>query len=393
MAMTRRNFLEAGLGGVALTMAQGASHAQTPATAGNPGVQGQDTVADLRAVVVGVDGSALTGAYLDEYLSSGANVWQYSDNIIDFDEFQDIQNFVDSQSSKITLAKSYNDILAAKQAGKVAMVVGIQECTQLEPEWFGNPNHKPADNPNDWSPNPPNTQLSAYYDKGLRIANLAYNLSNFFGGGCLDPTTPLSRAGQFIIGQMQEIGILVDCSHSSEQTTLDIIGMATRPVVCSHSNAVALDDNPRNLSNRVIKGIADTGGLIGVNPLNALLVWSRKDAPNADTGPFPPVAGISKYVDVMDYIRRLVGIDYIGIGTDFTNGPPFLTPPPSQSFLYPPEMAYDQPNGLQYVKNFNRVGDLPILRAELVRHGYSSIDIEKILGGNWMRVFREAWNS
>jgi membrane dipeptidase len=340
MAMTRRNFLEAGLGGVALSLGQGASHAQTPAIAGGTAAQGQDTVADLGVVVVGVDGSALTGAYLDEYLSSGANVWQYSDNIIDFDEFQKIQNFVDSQSSKIVLAKSYNDILAAKQAGKVSMVVGIQECTQLEPEWFGNPNHNPADNSNDWSPNPPATQLSAYYDKGLRIANLAYNLSNFFGGGCLDPTTPLSRAGQFIIGQMQEIGILVDCSHSSEQTTLDIIGMATRPVVCSHSNAVALDDNPRNLSNRVIKGIADTGGLIGVNPLNALLVWSRKDAPFADTGPFPPVAGISKYVDVMDYIRRLVGIDYIGIGTDFTNGPPFLTPLPSQSFLYPPEMAY-----------------------------------------------------
>ena len=105
------------------------------------------------------------------------------------------------------------------------------------------------------------------------------------------------------------------------------------------------------------------------------------------------MASISKYVDVMDYIRRLVGIDYIGIGTDFTNGPPFLTPPPSQSFLYPPEMGYYQPNELQYVKNFSQVSDLPTLRAELVRHGYSSIDIAKILGGNWMRVFREAWNS
>jgi len=388
--MTRRNFFEAGLGGAALSVAQGGSRAESPP------IRHEAGGADLRTVVVGVDGSALTGAYLDEYLSSGANVWQYSDNIIDFDDFQKIQNFVDSQSSKITLAKSYNDILAAKRAGKVAMVVGIQECTQLEPEWFGNPNHNPADNPNDWSPNPPTTQLSAYYDKGLRIANLAYNLSNFFGGGCLDPMTPLNRAGRSIIGQMQEIGILVDCSHSSEPTTLDIISMATRPVVCSHSNADALNDNPRNLSNRVIRGIADTGGLIGVNPLNAFLVWSRQDGASssrADNGPFPPVASISKYVDVMDYIRRLVGIDYIGIGTDFTNGPPFLTPPPSQSFLYPPEMTYNQPNGLQYVKNFSRVGDLPILRAELVRHGYSSSDIAKILGGNWMRVFREAWNA
>src|SRR5271163_2332036 len=111
MAMTRRNFLEAGLGGAALMAAQKASLAQTPATAGSTAARGQDTAADLSTVVIGVDGSALTSAYLDEYLSSGATVWQYSDNIIDFDDFQTLQTFVDSQSSKIILATSYNDIL------------------------------------------------------------------------------------------------------------------------------------------------------------------------------------------------------------------------------------------------------------------------------------------
>src|SRR6185503_9128029 len=114
------------------------------------------------------------------------------------------------------------------------------------------------------------------------IANLAYNLSNFFGGGCLDPTTPLSKAGRFLVGEMQEKGILVDCSHSSERTGLDIVKMATRPVVCSHSNPAALVDNPRNISDRLIEGTARTGGLIGVNPLNTLLVWQRKDAHHAD---------------------------------------------------------------------------------------------------------------
>jgi microsomal dipeptidase-like Zn-dependent dipeptidase len=177
MAMTRRNFLEAGLGGAALSLAQRASHAQTPATDGPTAAQGQDTAADLSAVVIGVDGSALTRAYLDEYLSSGATVWQYSDNIIDFDDFETLQKFVDSQSPKVILAKSYNDILTAKRAGKVAMVVGIQECTQLEPEWFANPtDHSNPNRPNNWDMNPPTTQLSNYYDKGLRIANLAYNL-------------------------------------------------------------------------------------------------------------------------------------------------------------------------------------------------------------------------
>ena len=234
MAMTRRDFLEAGLGGAAITMAQRASHAQTSAIAGGTAAQGHDTTADLRTVVIGVDGSALTGDYVDEYLSSGATVWQYSDNIIDFDDFQTLQTFVDSQSSKIILATSYNDILAAKQAGKVAMVVGIQECLQFEPEWFANPTKHPVDppNPNDWRlknpPTDPKTQLSNYYDKGLRIANLAYNLPNFFGGGCLDARTPLSSVGEFLVNQMQEMGILVDCSHSSGSVSILSISQPSR---------------------------------------------------------------------------------------------------------------------------------------------------------------------
>ncbi len=381
--MKRRNFIKVGIGGVvALSGAQGVSRAQS-APANLPSASG--------IIVVGVDGCDLTVPYLNDYLSTGATVWQYSGNTIDFARFDKIQSFVDANSSKVILAKSISDILTAKQAGKVAIVVGVQDCYPLEPEWRELDKY-----PNDWSVFPPKTQLPAYYDRGLRIGNLAYNFSNFFGGGALDPTTPLSRAGRYIVGQMQKIGILVDCSHSSEQTGLDIVGMATRPVVCSHSNPVALDDNPRNASDRLIEGIAKTGGLIGVLPMNTFLLWSRKDAPHADTGPFPRLASISQYVDVMDYIRRLVGIDHIGIGSDFTIGDPpdpDIPPDPFKSFEFPPEMTYNQPAGLQYVKNFSKVSDLPVLRAELVRHGYSSVDIAKILGGNWMRVFRQAWNS
>lgn len=384
MAMTRRNFIEAGIGGVvALSVAQGVSRAQsTPAY-----------LQSARGItVVGVEGADLTVPYLNDYLNTGVTVWQYSGNTIDFGRFDKIQSFVNANSSKVTLAKSYNDILAAKQAGKVAIVVGVQDLWPLEPPWHADSDYPP----NDWVANPPITHLSEYYERGLRIANLSYNLSSFFGGGCLDPTTPLSRAGRYIVGKMQEIGILVDCSHSSEQTSLDIVGMATRPVVCSHSNPNALDDNPRNISDQLIEGIAKTGGLIGLNATNAFLVWSRADAPNADSGPFPPLASISQYVDMMDYIRRLVGIDYIGIGPDWTIGnppKPDISPVPSKSFTFPPEMIYNEPAGIQYVENFNQVADLPVLVAELVRRGYSPADRAKILGGNWMRVFGQAWNS
>ena len=357
-------------------VAQGVSRAQSPHA--NPGI-----------IVVGVDGADLTVPYLHDYLSVGATVWQYSQNTIDFDSFDDIESFVDANSSKVTLAKSYSDILAAKQTGKVAMVVGVQDMWPLEWQW------RNAD-PNDYTQSTPVTDLSKYYDRGLRIGNLSYQLSTSFGGGLLDPTTPLSIAGEYMVDQMQEVGILVDCSHSSEQTTLDIIKRAKRPVVFSHSDVLALNNNIRNISDDQIKGIADTGGLIGVCPVNAYLKWSAEDAPNAVTGPFPSLATLSQYVEVIDYIRGLVGIDYIGLGADFTYGNPpdyasthFPNPP---SFALPPTMLYYSPY-LEYVQNFSGVADLPHLLPELVRHGYSPVDIAKILGGNWMRVFREAWNA
>ena len=166
------------------------------------------------------------------------------------------------------------------------MVVATQDMWPLEWSWKYT---WPADaGPNNYILDPPVTDLSKYYDRGLRMGNFAYQLSNSFGGGLLDPTTPLSIAGMYMVDQMQEIGILVDCSHSSEQTTLDIIKRAKRPVVFSHSNVLALNNNIRNISDDQIKGIADTGGLIGVCPVNAYLKWSVTDAPNAiGTAPSP----------------------------------------------------------------------------------------------------------
>ena len=381
MTMTRRNFVKAGIGSMALAL--------TDAEAHNAGGNAAFTV-------VGVDGSPLKEAMLDLYLSSRADVYQYSDNIIDPNYLDYIGQFVDAHSSKAVLVKSVNDIVAAKRAGKVAIVVGCQMCSPLEPEWqmldqdTPSPTYIPS--PNDWIANPPVTDLGVSYEKGLRMANLAYNTSNFFGGGGLDPSTPISRAGRYLVGAMQEIGILVDCSHSSEQTALDILAMAKRPVVASHSNVNGLNDNPRNISDRVIDGIARTGGLIGVNAWTVLLTWSRKDHLHidADKGPFPPVASLSDYVDVMDYIRRRVGVDHIAMGTDWGAGGAML-PLPSKCFSFPPDMRYNEVNGLTYVRNFESVADLPNLRAELARRHYSASDIAKIMGGNWMRVFQQAW--
>ncbi len=191
---------------------------------------------------------------------------------------------------------------------------------------------------------------------------------------------------------MQEMGILVDCGgHTGEQTSLDIIAMARRPVICSHSNVLALNDNPRNTSDRVIEGIARTGGVFGVTAMDGFMTWSCKDAPLAMTGPYPNTATVSRYVDEFDCLKRLVGIDHIGLGPDFIND---IEPiDPSDSVEFPTTMTYNQPKTMKLIDGFESVDGLGNVRAELVRRGYSSVEIAKIFGGNWMRVYRESWNA
>jgi membrane dipeptidase len=376
--MQRRDFLKAGMAGAALTLAQGPSQAQVQPRADVRGADAKDTDTDLSVVVIGTDGSVPAKSIVDKYLGARADVWHYLPNR---PAFSQILEFLDSDP-RIKLAKSTKDILANKEAGKISMVVGWQDSFALEEE-----------NGNEWRfSRPPQTKLREYYELGLRTANLCYQISNQFGGGMLDPEARLTTQGKYIVGKMQDLGILVDvCGHNGEQTNLDIIAMARRPVVVTHGCCKGLDDNPRNSSDRVIEGLARTGGLMGVAAVDAFMTWRAKDAPRAETGPFPTRATVATYVDQFDYLKRLVGIDHIGFGADFISD--IEAGDPAASFEFPPEMTNKQEPSIQYVEGFESVSDIGNVRAEMERRGYTAEEIAKVFGGNWMRVFGQAWNS
>jgi membrane dipeptidase len=379
MSMQRRAFLKAGVAGTALSLAQGAARAEDSPANAAASAAGEDQGQNL--VVISVDGSTLSSEMVDKYKRNGAEVWLF-DGPRTLPRVSRAFEFLDRESSRITLCRSHKEILAAKRDRKVAMVFGWQDSEALEEE-YGNDwrNHKP-----------PLTNLRAWYELGLRVAGLQYNMANQFGGGCLDPTVPLTIQGKYLVAQMQELGILVDCGgHIGEQTSLGILDIARRPVVCTHSNVLALNDNPRNTSDRVIEGIAKSGGVFGVTAMDGFLTWSRKDAPKAMTGPFPPRAGVPRYVDEFDYLKRLVGVDHIGLGPDWVND---LEPlDPSNSIQFPPEMTYVQPVTMKLVQGFESVDGLGSVRAEMEKRSYTAEEIAKIFGGNWMRVYRESWNS
>lgn len=242
----------------------------------------------LGLIVLGTDVSLPSRRYLKMLKSGNVDVWCFNgpETIRDF---ADTLRFLDQNADLVAAAASVHDIVAAKRSGRIAMVLGWQNSRSLE-EAAGS----------EWrNALPPRTTLRAFYEMGLRVANFAYNLSNSFGGGNLDPEQPLTRAGAYLMSEMQDMGVLVDCGgHTAERTSLDICHVARRPVVCTHSNVRALNDNPCNSSDRLIEAIAATGGVFGVTAVDAFRVGASKTPLRAMTltrraRPWPISRGMS----------------------------------------------------------------------------------------------------
>jgi membrane dipeptidase len=164
----------------------------------------------------------------------------------------------------------------------------------------------------------------------------------------------LSAFGRQVVAEMNRIGMMVDISHASDKTVLDVLETSTAPIIASHSSARAVYDHLRNLSDELIKKIADRGGVVQA-PIEYV-----KDHDPDDPAELPAVV---EFVDHIDHIVQVAGIDHAGIGTDFDGGG---------------ELA-----------DLHDVSDMGIITRELVKRGYTAGQIAKIWGGNLMRVLRE----
>jgi len=160
----------------------------------------------------------------------------------------------------------------------------------------------------------------------------------------------LSDFGRQVVEEMNRQGIMVDISHTSEKTSFDVLEISDKPVIASHSSAKAKCSHTRNISDRLMKAIADKGGVIQICLYSGFI---KKQGP----------ATVADAVDHIDYIVKKVGIDYVGIGSDFDGG--------------------------GELSDCRAANELPQITFELIRRGYSDEDIEKIWGGNFMRVWEE----
>ena len=292
------------------------------------------------------------------------------------DQIAAVRALAEKHPETWALATSAADIRTAVQQGKMAALMGLEGGYAID-ERLEN--------------------VQRYYDMGVRYMSPAWSVSTSWAGSSGDDvgrTRGLNEFGKSVVREMNRLGMMIDVSHVSDPTFWDIVNTSTAPVVATHSACRAIADVPRNLTDEMIRALADTGGVVNVifYPEHLEPGWSQKkkqvdaeiaamvqEASAAEPGDavhkkmardrvrsreyakrLPPV-NVARIVDHIDHIVKLVGIDHVGIGSDF--------------------------DGVQITTTgLATVAELPNLTKELLNRGYSETQINKILGGNMLRV-------
>jgi membrane dipeptidase len=273
--------------------------------------------------------------------------------------FAMMNGFIARNSELLLFVDKVTDIDRAKEMGKIAVILGLQNS-----EHFRTVDDVPL-----------------FHGLGQRCAQLTYNTQNYYGSGSTDRADGgVSDAGVRLIEKMNEAGMLVDVSHCGDRTTLDAIEISKKPIAITHSNCRALNDHPRLKTDEAIRKLAAKGGVMGISGVRNFV---RDREPTT----------VEHIVDHIDHVVKLVGIEHVGIGTD--------------SDLY----GYDDmsPEEIQRAKSFYESSyrfrdkldtdgfDDPLrfynLTEALVRRGYSDAHIEAILGGNFRRLLSEVWKA
>lgn len=289
-----------------------------------------------------------------------------------------IQKSVAASAGEAAIALNPDDAYTLEKEGKRAIYIGLENGYTLA---------------NDI------TMVKKYYDKGIRYITLCHTANNDICDSSTDKKKGaeyhgLSPFGKEVVAEMNKIGMMIDVSHISDEAFMDVIQCSKVPIIASHSCARAICDNPRNLTDDDLHALAKNGGVIQMcflsdyvkkpdpNPKrdSALAVIRKKYNDFVDlsdeqskeawkeyreTGrKFPnKLATVQDMVDHIDHIVKVIGIDYVGIGTDFDGG-----------------------GDLSGCRDVSQMGNVTL---ELVKRGYSEKDIRKIWGGNFMRVFRK----
>jgi len=220
-----------------------------------------------------------------------------------------------------------------------------------------------------------------YYDLGVRHMLIAYNKNNLAGAGCHDEDVGMTEFGRQVVDEMNRVGMVIDCSHSGVKTTMEAMERSSDPVVFSHSNAKALVDHDRNITDEQIRACAATGGVIGINGVN-LFLGQEVSTP----------AGVAKHAA---YIADLTGEEHVGISLDYapdlegdrdaSENTAVMELFESSPEYWPSDAGYDGSIGCLHIRYVDEIA------VELQRVGFDRKGIDAVMGGNFLRIATQVW--
>jgi membrane dipeptidase len=303
----------------------------------------------------------------EPYLNSGINVFALGAGAKDYESgirfFARWNGFLAAHPDLLLRIDSVADMGRAHQTRRAGIMLTLQDSTHFR---------TPRD-------------VDEFFGLGQRLSQLTYNFDNRIGSGFLERRDGgLTIFGESIMKRMQEVGMAVDVSHCADQTTLDALEAASKPVLFTHATCRTLIPKlMRAKTDEVIRRMAKTGGVMGIDFIR-FMVRDRE-----------PV-GIENVLDHFDYVRKLVGVEYLAIGSDLDlvgNGNPVGGggfDPASQPNFERYEYHVDKPDhvavtGLDFPKRTFHLVD------GLIGRGYSDADIRGILGGNAIRALTAIW--
>lgn len=329
----------------------------------------------VRAVTGGLDAQFFS-IWVDPQLfgGGGASAMKRAD-----DQIKAIKKLTERYPDRWEMATSASDVRRIVADGRMAALLGLEGGYAIDEKL---------------------ENVERYYRVGVRYMSPAWSVSTSWAGSSNDEvgqTRGLNDLGKSVIREMNRLGMMVDVSHVSDKTFWDIIETSNKPIIATHSGCRALANVPRNLTDEMIRAIAKSGGVVSVifYPEHLEPGWSEKkkrvdveiasqvqQASAAAEGGvaqkklardrvrqeeyarrLPPVS-VARLVDHIDHVVKLVGVEHVGIGSDF--------------------------DGVQAtLSDLATIADLPNLTFELLRRGYTPEDVEKILGGNILRVMEQ----
>lgn len=268
---------------------------------------------------------------------------------------------------RLLLVRTAEDILKAKREGKFAVLLGTQDTTMVGPEL---------------------DRLAQLKKDGVMTVQLTYNNRNLCGDGSLEPDNAgLSKLGRATIERIEAEKLLLDLSHGGARTMAEAAAHAKRPLVISHTAARALTDHPRNTADDTIRMVASKGGVVGIYFMPFLTLDSQ-----------PKGADLIRHIE---HVAKVAGEDHVGIGTDNGVLPRVID---EETRKQNRESALQRmkagiaapgegPDVFPIVADYNSIDRYHRLAQTLARRGWSTSRLEKLLGGNFLRVYREAWGA